>query len=924
MQEKAGYKSNIILAISVLLFLLVATILINLIKDYGLKTVKTVVPQTEIVTEIKLELASTHLWLEEFLNGDTTVTDMKIILHLDNIRKYCWLLTDGGNEDNYKIIPLPETNLDCRTALFNLCEDVKIFDNHVRNRIQNYSISFSGSLMDQQFDSLYIECINSAITVEKSLHKEIEKEIAYFDQLQILLFIVMTLFSILYATFLIWSNNKRLKILSESRRLNNQLNASNQYLQASEQQLKAINQQFMASEQQLQAANQQLQANELQLKATNQQLEASEQQLKATNQQLRASEQLLQNNEQKYRSLFENMVEGAALHEIICDHSGKAIDYEIIEINKAYSSIMDKDMHLLIGKRGSELSNDGTVSYLPIYSAVADTGIPFLFESYFPFLNKHLSVSVYSPSKGKFVTTISDITDKKKSEEEIQLLADQNNTILRTINDVIIEIDADMKFCWGNRASDEFFDNNYIGKKIIDYVIDDDDIKLEEDIKELFDKKRETLHFEISMKNRFGQTIHQLWWMKSIYNQNGGVLKVLGTARDITEQRNIEERLRHTEKMEAIGQLAGGIAHDFNNQLSGMMGYADILREEVGDSPDLARYADNILLAIRRSADLTSQLLAFARKGKYRTISVDLHKIIFETVGILQRSINKNISIKQELNANRPFTLGDPTQIESALLNIGINARDALPEGGEIKFISNVVQLDTDYCIEFSNDLIPGKYIKVDIIDNGIGISEEVQEHIFEPFYTTKELGKGTGMGLAAVYGTMNNHKGTIAVESTVGIGTIFSAYFPLNVENDETESFNDISAIEKAKTNSHILFVDDEEMLCEMATLMFKGLGYEVTAYTNSVEALNFYKENYNKIDLVILDMVMPIMDGKDLFNAMKKINPQILSLLASGYSIDGRAQSIIDEGVKGFIQKPFRKAKISKIVADTIKPGN
>ncbi len=395
---------------------------------------------------------------------------------------------------------------------------------------------------------------------------------------------------------------------------------------------------------------------------------------------------------------------------------------------------------------------------------------------------------------------------------------------------------------------------------------------------------------------------------------------------DLTEKKNderekleLESQLRQVEKMESIGQLAGGIAHDFNNQLGSIVGFADLIREMVMDDAKLSHYADNILITARRSADITRQLLAFARKGKYESVKVDMHDIIHEVISLLKHSIQKKIVIKQHLKANPSTTMGDSSQLQNAILNIAINARDAMPGSGELVFSTDTLFLDTDYCKSLHYKLSLGDYLQICITDTGSGMDSETIQHIFEPFYTTKGVGKGTGMGLAAVYGTIKNHNGAIEVYSKPGHGTTFKIYLPLKTEGvgEDTDFFKRTDII---KGSSHILLADDEEILCEMAKDMIETLGYKITICRDGKEAIEVYKKSWKDIDLIILDMVMPEMDGKDAYLAMRKINPDVKVLLSSGYSITGQARELLSKGVDDFIQKPYRKTELSQKIAKVL----
>jgi signal transduction histidine kinase/CheY-like chemotaxis protein len=379
-----------------------------------------------------------------------------------------------------------------------------------------------------------------------------------------------------------------------------------------------------------------------------------------------------------------------------------------------------------------------------------------------------------------------------------------------------------------------------------------------------------------------------------------------------------QARLRQAEKLEAIGLLAGGIAHDFNNQLTGIMAFADLIRITAKDNPDIREDAESILASCRRAVDLTGKLLAFARKGNLLAVPVDMHVVIADVMSLLERTFDKRITLRQRLIANPSTILGDPTQLHNALLNIALNARDAMPEGGELNFETGIVELEEPYCKTLPYEIKPGSYLRLCITDTGCGMDKKTLQRIFEPFFTTKERGKGTGMGLPAVYGTMRSHNGAITVYSEPGHGTSVNLYFPwLKTVDQISAPVKESASVEKS--HGHVLLVDDEESVCKSVEKMLQVLGYTVTIHQNGKSALDYYKDNWKSVDLVILDMIMPVMGGKDTFVAMKKVNPHIIALLASGYSLNGEAQSIIDLGISGFIHKPFTvdelRVKISKL---------
>jgi len=402
----------------------------------------------------------------------------------------------------------------------------------------------------------------------------------------------------------------------------------------------------------------------------------------------------------------------------------------------------------------------------------------------------------------------------------------------------------------------------------------------------------------------------------------GNVCRMLGSMKDISERRQIEDRLRQSEKMGALGQLAGGIAHDFNNQLAGVVGYADLLVEELQDE-ELRGFAEAIKKSARRSADLTAQLLAFGHRGKYLAVPLSIHDVVHDVISMLKRSIDKRIKLTLRLKAESAVVQGDPTQLQNAILNIALNARAAMPDGGDLVFRTETVELDRDFCSSHRYELTPGTYIELSISDTGCGMDHATQQRIFEPFFTTKKVGKGTGMGLASVYGTVTNHHGTISVKSEPGQGTVVSVYLP---ESDRatTREDADTPCSVPVKGDARVLLVDDEAVVRNSTDRMLRSLGYTVTVAPDGRRAVDIYRQSWKEIDVVILDMVMPKMNGKETFVALSKINPDVCVVLSSGYSIDGKAQEVLDKGGRAFIGKPYGKAELSRVLASVLSAEN
>jgi PAS domain S-box-containing protein len=511
------------------------------------------------------------------------------------------------------------------------------------------------------------------------------------------------------------------------------------------------------------------------------------------------------------------------------------------------------------------------------------------------------------------------LTELKASEEKFRELAD-------LLPQIIFETDAQGRITYTNRQAFETFKETREaierGVSALDYIAPCDRERAGKNIAlRLAGGAPQDPSYTAIRRN--GTTLPILLYSAPI-KRGDAVVGLRGIMVDITERKRMEaslreneERLRQAEKMNAIGQLAGGVAHDFNNQLTSIMGFAELLEQRLDDER-LRTYARNVLVSAHRSADLTQQLLAFSRQGKFRSIPVNVHSAITETATLLERSIDKRVHLRMNLNADPHTVLGDPTQLQNAILNLALNARDAMPNGGELAIETKVVDQDEAYCRRQPDEIVPGRYLQLTVMDNGAGMDRETLKRVFEPFFTTKEPGKGTGLGLASVYGTVKNHKGAIHLHSEPGRGTTVQVYLPLVSSAGSTTDAGE--AVPSRARSVRIMVVDDEEMVRTLLVDSLTARGHQVVACKDGAEAIERYTHAHGEIDLVILDMVMPKMGGHELFRALRRINPGVKALLSSGFSLTGQAQAILDEGVQGFIQKPFSKADLDTAIADAL----
>jgi len=397
-----------------------------------------------------------------------------------------------------------------------------------------------------------------------------------------------------------------------------------------------------------------------------------------------------------------------------------------------------------------------------------------------------------------------------------------------------------------------------------------------------------------------------------IETADGTITGVVLVIRDITAEYKLQTQLEHSQRLDAIGQLAGGVAHDFNNILGGIMGFSELLQEYIPDEPEPMEINRMIIDACTRASGLTTKLLAFSRKGKTSSTSIHFTHLLNETIVLLRRTLDRRIEITLDSRAAYDHINGDETMLQNAIINLAINASHAMPEGGPLLIQTSNLSLDSNYCSSSTFDLEPGDYLELKIEDKGCGIPREALTKIFEPFYTTKEQGKGTGLGLAAVYGTVQQHNGEIKVYSEVGIGTSFNVLLPLNEGTDRKSHAAEITDFRGSGT---ILLVDDEEMIRKPVGKMLELLGYTVLLAENGKEAVDRF-ERERSIDLVILDMIMPEMNGKDCFLRLREINPYIPVILASGFSETEDIKTLRENGLNAFITKPFRQNQIAQLI--------
>ncbi len=425
-------------------------------------------------------------------------------------------------------------------------------------------------------------------------------------------------------------------------------------------------------------------------------------------------------------------------------------------------------------------------------------------------------------------------------------------------------------------------------------------------------------HYEIQLRRHDGSPVYIIQNVIGKFGERGNLLEIKGYIFDNTRHKLLEEQLRQAQKMESIGTLAGGIAHDFNNILAIIMGHAQLLMRGDQEIARKLKSAETINRAVQRGAKLVRQILTFARRDEVVFEPVHLNLVVEELHKMLAETFPKVIDFSLKLDVALPTTIADPSQVHQALLNLCVNARDAMPNGGTLTIETELVH--GLFLRERFPEAHDHLYACLRVSDTGTGMSPDVLSRMFEPFFTTKEIGKGTGLGLAVVYGVTKSHKGFVDVTSNVDNGTSFTLYFPIRRAEEEMELGLAGEFDGQQKSKETILVVEDEEMLLELVTGLLQGQGYVVLTAVNGEEALDIYRKRNAEIGLVLTDLGLPKIDGWEAFQRMKEINPAVKVIFASGYIDPTLRSNLMGAGAKGLVQKPYMPEEILNRVRELI----
>ena len=623
-------------------------------------------------------------------------------------------------------------------------------------------------------------------------------------------------------------------------------------------------------------------------------------------------------SENRFYSLFHASPEGIVIHDIVCDQSKTAIDYVITDTNPAFTKHTGMDREQVLGKRAGQVYGFDAPPHLAIYADTALNGTPHQFETFFEPLDKYFSVTVYSPDHGQFVTVFEDSTARKRAEESIKASEEKYRLLVDNAHDLIVVAqDGVVKFANPSARNVFGYENDNLDNLSLSRMIHPEDrgavLKNFDFIKNNGTSQLRYPSFRALTKAGKVRWL-QMNTVQIDWNKKPAALCIM---RDITEAKQMESKLAQAQKMQAIGTLAGGIAHDFNNILSAIFGYTELCKIKAAKGDDLNGHLDQIFKAGQRAKDLVNQILTFSHQKEKNEKPIEIKYCIKETLNLLQATMPSNIEIKHDIQKESGIVMADQTQIHQIIMNLCTNAAHAMQEDGGVLEIS-LRNIDFDQTTAAIHQrLESGPYVDLTVSDTGHGMNQETLQRIFDPYFTTKRKGEGTGLGLSVVHGIVKNLNGVIKVYSEPGSGTTFNIYLPrVNTPLEPTIS----PAADLPGGSETILLVDDEPMVLDMTAEMLEGLGYDVVSRTNSVEALQVFKMNPDRLDLVITDQTMPNMTGKKLAQQIMNVRPDLPIILCTGFSVGINEKKALSMGICAFIKKPILRKELAAVVRSTL----
>jgi PAS domain S-box-containing protein len=630
---------------------------------------------------------------------------------------------------------------------------------------------------------------------------------------------------------------------------------------------------------------------------------------------------------QKNLSLLRGITEGTTDSIFVKDLQGR-----YLMINSAGARLLGRTIEEVIGKDDAELfTPENGREIMAADRKVVDAGKTQTYEELgisAGVARTYLSTKgPHRDSKGEIIGLLGicrDITDRKRAEEEFRQSQQKLRIHFEHTPLAVVEWDTQLRITeWSSSAERVFgYSRNEVLGRDASFLVPS---ALKEHIdkigQEILNQKGGTRSTNDNL-TKDGRTISCEWYNTPLVDESGQVLGVASLVQDVTERVALEERLRQSQKMEAVGRLAGGVAHDFNNLLTVIMGYSQILTDGLPGASRLKDATTQIRSAADRAAGITRQLLAFSRKQVLSPRVIDLNDVMLNLDTMLRRLIGEDVEVLTVPGRDLGAVRADPGQIEQVIMNLALNARDAMPNGGKLTLETENMELDASYASEHE-PLQPGRYVMLAVSDTGTGMSPDTQAHIFEPFFTTKEVGKGTGLGLSMVYGIVKQSGGYIWVYSEPDRGSTFKIYLPRVDQPAETVGVEPRPAGVKRGTET-ILLVEDDAQLRQLTSSVLAHCGYKVLTANSTEQGLALCRENHRDIRLLVTDVIMPSMNGRQLAEQVKLISPSTRVLYVSGYTSNAIVHyGVLDPGL-WFLPKPFSLSALIAKVREVLDAGH
>jgi PAS domain S-box-containing protein len=631
--------------------------------------------------------------------------------------------------------------------------------------------------------------------------------------------------------------------------------------------------------------------------------------------QTRRDSQIIAAGEERYRALFSRMIDGFSLQEVIRDDGGRVVDFRFLEVNPAFEKMLGLPADQVLGRCGREVFPGIADRWVERYGAVALTGQPAHFEDFSASLGRHFEVASYQPAPGQFACIFTDVSDRRKAQAHVRLLAQA----MEQTAEAILITDARGIILFVNQAF-----TRITGYTAVEVLGKTPSILASGQHKagffdDIFMNLRGggTWSGRIVNRRKDGTLYTEDCTISPVEGESGKLEFFVEVKRDISKELAMEEQFHQVQRLESVGRLAAGVAHDLNNLLAPVLGYSELMLDDLPTGTQNHQRAGEIRKAAGKSRDLIRQLLAFSRKQVLSLTTQDLREIVQGMENLLRRALREDILTEFNLTDDPCLVSADRGKVEQVLMNLVVNAQDAMPGGGRLSISVSRVTLDGEHCKTHGGSK-PGEYIQLSVTDTGMGIDEETSKHIFEPFFTTKN-DMGTGLGLATVYGIVKQHGGNIWFVSRPGHGTEFQVYLPA-ARAPETIQPTPLAEPERAPGSELVLVVEDNEMVRNLAVSILRRNGYSVVGAAGGAEVQQLLAERKERLDLLLTDVVMPEVDGKQVRQLVTTAHPEVKVLFMSGYTRNVITQSGILEPGVCFVQKPFTVQELLAKVRNTL----